>query len=45
MRMMPNTSAIVNDGMNCLLEKPGVIETEMVISHLLREPFDYAAWQ
>lgn len=42
---MRNTSAIVNDGMNCLLEKLGAIETEIFISRLLREPFDYTAWQ
>jgi hypothetical protein len=42
---MRNTAAILNDGMNCLLEKLGVIETEIFISHILREPFDYTAWQ
>ena len=42
---MRNTAAILNDGMNCLLEKLGVLETEIFISHMLREPFDYTAWQ
>ena len=42
---MRNTAAILNDGMNCLLEKLGVLETEIFISHILREPFDYTAWQ
>jgi hypothetical protein len=37
--------SISANGMNCLLEKLGVIETEIFISHLLREPFDYTAWQ
>jgi len=42
---MRNTAVILNEGMNCLLEKLGVLETEIFISHLLREPFDYTAWQ
>jgi hypothetical protein len=42
---MRNTAVILNEGMNCLLDKLGVLETEIFISHLLREPFDYTAWQ
>ena len=42
---MRNTAIILNEGMNCLLDKLGVLETEIFISHLLREPFDYTAWQ
>jgi len=42
---MRNTATILNDGMDCLLEKLGVLETEIFISHILREPFDYTAWQ
>ena len=42
---MYNTAAIMREGMNCLLEKLGVIETEIFISHLLREPFDYTQWR
>jgi len=42
---MRTTAAILNDGMDCLLEKLGVLETEIFISHILREPFDYTAWQ
>jgi hypothetical protein len=42
---MRTTATILNDGMDCLLEKLGVLETEIFISHLLREPFDYTAWQ
>lgn len=42
---MRSTSVILSDGMNCLLEKLGVLETEVFISHILREPFDYTAWQ
>jgi hypothetical protein len=36
---------IINEGMNYLLEKLGVLETEIFISHILREPFDYTTWQ
>ena len=42
---MYNTAAIMREGMNCLLEKLGAIETEIFISHLLREPFDYTQWR
>jgi hypothetical protein len=40
-----DTAVIMNRGMNCLLEKLGVLETEIFISHLLREPFDYTKWR
>jgi hypothetical protein len=42
---MRSTAVILNDGMNCLLEKLGVLETEIFISPILREPFDYTRWQ
>ena len=42
---MRSTAAILNDGINCLIEKLGVLETEIFISHILRESFDYTAWQ
>jgi hypothetical protein len=42
---MSDTAVIVNKGMNYLLEKLGDIETEIFISHLLREPFDYTKWR
>jgi len=42
---MNNTAVIINKGMTYLLEKLGVLETEIFISHLLREPFDYTKWQ
>ena len=42
---MRSTETILNDGMNILLEKLGVLETEIFISHILREPFDYTTWQ
>ncbi|MFP3042929.1 hypothetical protein LQZ19_14010 [Treponema primitia] len=31
--------------MDCLLKNIGVLETEIFISNLLREPFDYTEWQ
>ena len=42
---MDNTAVIMNKGINCLLEKLGALETEIFISHLLREPFDYTKWR
>lgn len=32
-------------GINCLLEKLGVVETERFISVINREKFDYIEWQ
>ena len=42
---MNDTVAIVNKGMKHLLEKLGALDTEIFISHLLREPFDYTKWR
>jgi hypothetical protein len=42
---MRNTAVIVNEGMRYLLEKLGALETEVFVSHLLREPFDYTKWR
>ena len=42
---MNTTATIMNDGMNYLVEKLGVIETEIFISQLIREPLDYTKWQ
>jgi hypothetical protein len=42
---MRNTAVIMNEGMRCLVEKLGALETEVFISHLLREPFDYTEWR
>lgn len=35
----------MNKGINCLLEKLGVVETEQFISVIIREQFDYTKWQ
>ena len=42
---MRSTSVIVEEGVSCLLEKLGSVETEVFISYFLREPFDYTKWQ
>ena len=42
---MNTTATIMNDGMNCLVERLGIIETEIFISQIIREPFDYTKWQ
>lgn len=43
--MSANTVEIMNKGMNCLLEKLGVVEAEQFISIIIREKFDYTKWQ
>jgi hypothetical protein len=42
---MYNTAAIMNAGMDCLVEKLGAVETEIFIAQISREPFDYTKWQ
>jgi hypothetical protein len=42
---MYNTAAILNDGITCLVEKLGVIETEIFITQIIRESFNYTEWQ
>jgi hypothetical protein len=43
--MSTSTVEIMNKGMQCLLEKLGVVETERFISGIIREQFDYTKWQ
>ena len=43
--MNTSTADIMNKGMQCLLEKLGVVETEKFISVIIREKFDYTQWQ
>ncbi|MCH5348070.1 MAG: hypothetical protein J1E40_01995 [Oscillospiraceae bacterium] len=43
--MMKSTNMIMSDGMNCLIKNLGVLETEIFISNLIREPFDYTEWR
>jgi len=35
----------MNDGINCLVKQLGIIETEIFISQIIREPLDYTKWQ
>ena len=43
--MRYNTAEIMDRGMDCLVEKLGVVEAEHFISVILRERFDYTKWQ
>lgn len=42
---MRSTNVIMEEAMDCLISKLGVVETEIFISNLIREPFDYTKWQ
>ena len=42
---MYSTATSMNDGINCLVERLGIIETEIFISQIIREPLDYTKWQ
>ena len=42
---MRSSAVIKKEGMECLVKSLGVLETEMFISSLLREGFDYTEWQ
>ncbi|MCD8149598.1 MAG: hypothetical protein LUE92_08550 [Clostridiales bacterium] len=42
---MASSMEIMDRGINCLLEKLGVVETEQFISVIIREKFDYTKWQ
>ncbi|GHT87312.1 hypothetical protein FACS1894137_14410 [Spirochaetia bacterium] len=42
---MRTTQVIMKDGIECLLKTIGALETEIFISNLLKEPFDYTEWQ
>lgn len=42
---MRSTNAIMYDAYECLIEKLGVVETEVFISTIKREKFDYTEWR
>ena len=42
---MKSTNMIMSDGINCLIKNLGVVETEVFISNLIREPSDYTEWR
>ena len=43
--MNTETVAIMNEGMQCLTERMGVVRAEYFISLIIREKFDYTKWQ
>jgi hypothetical protein len=42
---MRNTQVIMKEGIECLLKNFGALETEIFITNILKEPFDYTEWQ
>ena len=42
---MVSDEEIMDQGINCLLEKLGAVGTEQFISAIMREKFDYTKWQ
>lgn len=40
-----STAEILDEGISCLLERLGTVETERFISILIREKFDYTLWR
>lgn len=40
-----NTAEILNDGVDCLRQKFGDVGTELFISLIIREKFDYTKWR
>lgn len=43
--MSTNTIEVIDRGLRCLSENLGAKETEIFISTLLREKFDYTKWR
>jgi len=41
---MSNTTVVMEKGIDILLKNLGVLDTELFISTLLKEPFDYTEW-
>ena len=42
---MRSTSVIKKEGLECLIKTLGDLETEIFISSLIRDSFDYTEWQ
>ncbi len=42
---MRSTNVIMNEAITCLLKNLGVIETEIFISAIKSESFDYTEWR
>ena len=42
---MNSTAEIINLGLNCLIDKLGIVDTERFISTIIREKSDYTKWR
>jgi hypothetical protein len=42
---MRSTAAVMDEGITILLKNLGVLDTELFISTLLKESFDYTEWR
>jgi len=42
---MRSTNNVMEEGMTALIKTLGVLDTELFISTLLKEPFDYTEWR
>jgi len=42
---MRSTAAVMDEGITVLLKSLGVLDTELFISTLLKESFDYTEWR
>jgi hypothetical protein len=42
---MRDATVIRKEGMECLVKTLGILETEVFVSSLLRDRFDYTEWQ
>ena len=42
---MRSTAAVMDEGLTVLLKNLGVLDTELFISTLLKESFDYTEWR
>jgi hypothetical protein len=42
---MRSTAAVMDEGITVLLKNLGVLDTELFISTLLKESFDYTEWR
>ncbi|GAB6391492.1 MAG: hypothetical protein MdMp014T_0865 [Treponematales bacterium] len=42
---MRSTAVIMKEGIECLIKTFGAFETEIFVTNLLKEPFDYTKWQ
>ena len=42
---MRNTATVMEEGITVLIKNLGILDTELFISTLLKEPFDYTEWR